>query len=137
MHTTTTPSSAPETSPQPEQQLLHKEELLQPTRKKSKDLAKFLGVDHPSQQQSRHRSCDLKKQKRNSALLDLQINGLIDFDEDYHPASPAHGDNVVLVVAVALGALIVDLGVVFKLDLQEVSDDGPVLRLERHLLAAS
>ena len=49
----------------------------------------------------------------------------------------AHGDHVVLVVAVALGALIVDLGVVFKLDLQEVSDDGPVLRLERHLLAAS
>ena len=95
MHTTTTPSSAPETAPQPEQQLLHKEELLQPTRKKSKDLAKFLGVDHPSQQ--RHRSCDLgKKQKRNSALLDLQINGLIDFDEDYHPASPAHGDNVVM-----------------------------------------
>ena len=101
MHTTTTPSSAPETAPQPEQQiLLHKEEL-QPTRKKSKDLAKFLGVDHPSQQQGRHRSCDLKKQKRNSALLDLQINGLIDFDEDYHPAAPspapAHGpDNVVM-----------------------------------------
>ena len=85
MHTTT--PSAPETAAQTDQ-VLHKEEL-QPTRKKSKDLAKFLGVDHPSQQQSRHRSCDLGK-KRNSALLDLQINGLIDFDEDYHP------DNVVM-----------------------------------------
>jgi len=50
-------------------------------RKKSKDLAKFLGVDddnNDSKKQQQHR--------RNSALLDLQLNGLIDFDEDYHPA---------------------------------------------------
>lgn len=84
MHTTT--PSAPEADPPMEQ--LQKEEL-QPTRKKSKDLAKFLGVESTPNRRTAH-SCDgLKKQKRNSALLDLQINGLIDFDEDYHPAAPA------------------------------------------------
>ena len=90
MHTTT--PSAPEAEPPMEQ--LQKDEL-QPTRKKSKDLAKFLGVESAPQRRTAH-SCDgLKKQKRNSALLDLQINGLIDFDEDYHPATPA-ADNVVM-----------------------------------------
>ena len=83
--------SAPEADLHMEQ--LQKEEL-QPTRKKSKDLAKFLGVESTPQRRNAH-SCDgLKKQKRNSALLDLQINGLIDFDEDYHPAAAA--DNVVM-----------------------------------------
>ena len=55
-------------------------------RKRSKDLAKFLGVDDASE--------DPKKLHRNSALLDLQLNGLIDFDEDYPAAIEAQ--NVIM-----------------------------------------
>ena len=55
MHTTT--PSAPETAAQTDQ-VLHKEEL-QPTRKKSKDLAKFLGVEEvPTMERVKGRSLD-------------------------------------------------------------------------------